>query len=435
MWDEQVGRAVAAVVVAIVGSLALTWISGRVVRHAARGRYAPFLNTLHRECHRPWGATLVVSGTLLAVPFSGITGDLRAEVLHIGLLALIYAGAWLVIRILFVFEDTAFRRLPVDMADNRRRRRARTQIGLLRRLTAVIIGIVALAATLMTFSQLRALGASLLASAGVAGVVAGLAAQSVLGHVFAGLQLAFSDELRLDDVVVVNEEWGRIEEIRLTYVVVRVWDQRRLILPTSYFTTTPFQNWTRNEAQVLGTVVLHLDFTADIDVLRAEAHRIVDASPLWDRREWVMQVVDATETTICVRAIASAADAPSSWDLRCELREGLFTFLRSHHPDWLPRARSELAGPVVDDAGSPTTPARSGGGSGRTAGGTTGGPTGGRLGRPGSGGPDPATTRGTGPRGRAARAAGTRQLGTRASARQQQIADAVSRRTTPTAEA
>ncbi|MDG4770814.1 mechanosensitive ion channel family protein [Solwaraspora sp. WMMD792] len=416
MWDEQLGRAVATVVVAVGGSLALAWLSGRVVRHAARGRVAPFLNTLHRECHRPWSATLLVTGLLLAVPFSGITGEVRDEALHILLLALIYAGAWLVIRILFVFEDTAFRRLPVDMADNRRRRRARTQIGLLRRLTAVIISIVALAATLMTFSQLRALGASLLASAGVAGVVAGLAAQSVLGHVFAGLQLAFSDELRLDDVVVVDEEWGRVEEIRLTYVVVRVWDQRRLILPTSYFTTTPFQNWTRNEAQVLGSVILHLDFTADIDVLRAEAHRIVDASALWDRREWVMQVVDATETTICIRLLASAADAPSSWDLRCELREGLFTFLRRHHPDWLPRARSELAAPVEEEeALPPARHAATGPSTGRA--GTT------RLGRPGAGGPDPGSSRGTGPRGRAARAAGTRQFGSAAANRRQRTID------------
>ncbi|MFV2011369.1 MULTISPECIES: mechanosensitive ion channel family protein [unclassified Micromonospora] len=416
MWDEQLGRAVATVVVAVGGSLALAWLSGRVVRHAARGRVAPFLNTLHRECYRPWSAALLVTGLLLAVPFSGITGEVRDEALHILLLALIYAGAWLVIRILFVFEDTAFRRLPVDMADNRRRRRARTQIGLLRRLTAVIISIVALAATLMTFSQLRALGASLLASAGVAGVVAGLAAQSVLGHVFAGLQLAFSDELRLDDVVVVDEEWGRVEEIRLTYVVVRVWDHRRLILPTSYFTTTPFQNWTRNEAQVLGSVILHLDFTADIDVLRAEAHRIVDASALWDRREWVMQVVDATETTICIRLLASAADAPSSWDLRCELREGLFTFLRRHHPDWLPRARSELATPVEEEEVLP--PARhaaTGPSTGRA--GTT------RLGRPGAGRPDPGSSRGTGPRGRAARAAGTQQFGSAAANRRQRTID------------
>ncbi|WP_326553757.1 mechanosensitive ion channel family protein [Micromonospora sp. NBC_01813] len=412
MLDEQVGRAVVAVIATVGGSFALTWLSGWGARLAARGRYAPFLTTLHRECHRPWGATLLVGGLLLAVPVSGVTGELRDEVLHILLLALIYTGAWLVIRILFVFEDTAFRRLPVDMTDNRRRRRARTQIGLLRRLTAVIIGIVALAATLMTFSQLRALGASLLASAGVAGVVAGLAAQSVLGHVFAGLQLAFSDELRLDDVVVVEQEWGRVEEIRLTYVVVRVWDQRRLILPTSYFTTTPFQNWTRNEAQVLGSVILHLDFTADIDVLRAEAHRIVDASPLWDRREWVVQVVDATETTICIRVLASAADAPSSWDLRCELREGLFEFLRRCHPDWLPRARSELSGPMEAEQFSTPHPA-----------GSAGRPTIGRLGRPGAGGPDPGSSRGTGPRGRAARTAASRQFGSTVTARRQSMID------------
>ncbi|MEV1288578.1 mechanosensitive ion channel family protein [Micromonospora sp. NPDC049679] len=342
MWAAQFPRLVFIVLAAVGTALLVTRLTGMVVRRAARGRYAPFLNTLHKECHRPFRAVLLVTALIVGLPFTGLSGPTRRPVAHVLLLMLIYASAWLAVRVLFVFEETAFRRLPVDMVDNRRRRRARTQIGLLRRLTAVIITIVALAATMMTFSQLRALGASLLASAGVAGLVAGLAAQSLLAHVFAGLQLAFSEQLRLDDVVVVEQEWGRIEEMRLTYVVVRVWDERRLVLPTTYFTTTPFQNWTRNEAQVLGAVTLHVDFSADMAILRAEAKRAVEESALWDRREWVMQVVDMTSCTMCVRVLASAPDGPSSWDLRCEIRERLIHFLHTQHPQWLPHARGEL---------------------------------------------------------------------------------------------
>lgn len=216
-----------------------------LVRRAARGRYERLLTTLHQACHRPWGALLLVASQHAVLPFSGILDPTRRGLRHVLLLALIGAAAWLAVKVLFVAEDIAFRRLPVDVADNRRRRRARTQIALLRRLTAVVITVVALAATLMTFAPLRSFGASLLASAGVIGLIAGLAAHSTLGHVFAGLQLAFTDHLRLDDVVVVEGEWGRIEEMRLTYIVVRLWDERRLVLPTSYFTAVPFQNWTR----------------------------------------------------------------------------------------------------------------------------------------------------------------------------------------------
>lgn len=344
MWADGYPRLILLSAVAAGLAMLATWLSGVLVRRAARGRYERFLTTLHEACHRPWGAVLLVAFQFAALPLSGVSSHSRRGFYHVLVLALICASAWLAVKVLFVAEDFVFRRLPVDVADNRRRRRARTQIGLLRRLTAAVITTVALAATLMTFHPLRAFGASLLASAGVAGVVAGLAAHSMLGHVFAGLQLAFTDHLRLDDVVVVENEWGRIEEMRLTYVVVRLWDERRLILPTTYFTATPFQNWTRNEARVLGEVILHLDYRADVERLRVEARRIVEESPLWDRRDWVLQVVESTPTDMVVRVLASAADGPSSWDLRCEVREGLINFVKVHEPQWLPRARAEVTG-------------------------------------------------------------------------------------------
>jgi small-conductance mechanosensitive channel len=202
----------------------------------------------------------------------------------------------------------------------------------------------------MTFARLRTLGASLLASAGVAGIVGGLAAQSTLGNVFAGLQLAFTDALRFDDVVVVEGEWGRIEELTLTYVVVHLWDERRLVLPTSYFTTKPFQNWTRTGSRVLGTALLHLDYSAPVDALRAEAERILSASTHWDRRDWALQVVDTTETTMVVRVLASAVDADHAYELRCELREKLLAYVTEHHPSALPRTRVSAPAPSLADA-------------------------------------------------------------------------------------
>jgi small-conductance mechanosensitive channel len=225
------------------------------------------------------------------------------------------------------------------VADNRRVRKVRTQITVVRRILVALLVLVAVAAVLMTFARLRAFGASLLASAGVAGIVGGLAAQSTLGNVFAGLQLAFTDALRFDDVVVVENEWGRVEELTLTYVVVRLWDERRLVLPTTYFTTKPFQNWTRTGSRVLGTAVLHLDYSAPVDALRAEAERVITASPHWDGLDWALQVVDTTETTMVVRVLASAVDADHAYDLRCELREKLLAYVTEQHPSALPRTR------------------------------------------------------------------------------------------------
>jgi hypothetical protein len=196
----------------------------------------------------------------------------------------------------------------------------------------------------MTFSQVRALGAGLLASAGVIGVIVGIAAQSTLANLLAGIQIAITEPIRLDDVVVVEDEWGRIEEITFTYVVVRVWDERRVVLPISYFTQTPFENWTRRRAQVMGAVHLHVDYTAPIEELREEVGRIVAGTDLWDGREIGLQATDTRDRTLELRIVASAADAPRAWDLRCLIRERLVDYLVRNHPGALPRVRDELIG-------------------------------------------------------------------------------------------
>lgn len=331
-------RIIISLFVATAAALAAGWLVGWAVRFVARRKYKRTLTDLRRHCHKPFVSVLVVA-TDYAV-LADIENKVVAGVRHAFLLALIAVAAWLVVRFLYVLEDFALERLRLDVPEKTFRvRKLRTQVTLIRRLTAAIVTILALASMFMTFAQLRTLGASLLASAGVVGLIAGLAAQTTLTNVFAGMQLALTDSLRFDDVVVVEGEWGRIEEMTLTYVVVRLWDERRLVLPTTYFTTTPFQNWTRNETAVLGTILIHLDYRAPVEPIRVEAQRLVEASPLWDRRDWVLQVVDTTPHTKVVRVLASAADAPSSWDLRCEIREKLIEFISENHPESLPQAR------------------------------------------------------------------------------------------------
>jgi len=220
-----------------------------------------------------------------------------------------------------------------------------------------ILVVVGAAAILLTFPEARTIGASLLASAGLVSIVAGLAAQTSLANVFAGMQIAFTDAIRVDDVVVVDGEWGRIEEITMTYVVVHVWDDRRLIMPSTYFTTTPFQNWTRRAADLLGTVELDLDWDVPVEALRDELSRLLEATDLWDQRVGILQVTEATGGYVRLRALASAADAPTLFDLRCYVREGLVDWLQEHAPTALPRTRVERVEAVRDAARPPGAPA------------------------------------------------------------------------------
>ncbi|MEU1754509.1 mechanosensitive ion channel domain-containing protein [Micromonospora matsumotoense] len=341
---------IAAAATAAAIALLLVEVVHRVIRRL--GRRSHLMTELTAHVHRPFQ----VAGTVVAVQFAvrwttgyAVGTGWRQAVLHILVLGVVAAMAWLVAALLVVAEDTALARfLRVDVPDNRHARRVRTQVVLLRRLTIVVIVVLAVGVMLMTFPAVRGIGAGVLTSAGVVGVVAALAAQSLLGNVIAGLQLAFSDAVRLDDVVVVEGEWGRIEELTLSYVVVQIWDDRRLILPTSYFTSTPFQNWTRTEAAVLGTAEFHLDWSVPVQSMREELRRLVEGTDLWDGRVCVLQVTDATGGAVKVRALVSAADAGSLWDLRCLVREHLVGWVRDHRPTALPRTRTELG----DSSGS-----------------------------------------------------------------------------------
>ncbi|MBB4916756.1 mechanosensitive ion channel family protein [Streptosporangium saharense] len=251
---------------------------------------------------------------------------------------------WLAIQAAYAVTDVVLDRLvTVEGERNRRARRIRTQITLVRRVASAVVILLAMGAMLFTFPQVRALGAGLLASAGIVGVVVGIAAQSMLGNLLAGLQLVFSDALRLDDVVVVQGEWGRIEELSLTYVVLRLWDERRLVLPVSYFTTNPFENWTRHTSRVIGAVMFRIDWTVPVEELRVELYRALREHPLWDQKDWTLQVTDTLPNGLLeLRALMSAADSPSAFDLKCDMREHLVKYVRERYPEALPRLRVDM---------------------------------------------------------------------------------------------
>ncbi|GID92785.1 mechanosensitive ion channel family protein [Amorphoplanes digitatis] len=350
--------ALLAVVIAAGSALLLAeavhWIVKRL------GRRSTLLSELAATAHRPFLAVLTAFAVQQAV--RGFAGDFpgRELVLHGLVLLVVASAAWLVGALLLVLEDVALARWRVDVPDNLKARRLRTQVVMLRRVTVAGIVVVTVGVMLMTFPEVRALGVSVLASAGLISVIAALAAQSTLGNLIAGLQLAFSDAVRIDDVVVVENEWGRIEEMTLTYVAVQIWDDRRLILPTSYFTTKPFQNWTRTDSAVLGTAEIDVDWSAPVEPLRAELRAVCEGTELWDGRVCVLQVTDAVGGMIRLRALVSAGDAGSLWDLRCLVRERLVAWVFEHRRDALPRLRADVANeePVAPDR--PAVPAQAG---------------------------------------------------------------------------
>ncbi|MBO3742452.1 mechanosensitive ion channel family protein [Actinoplanes sp. NEAU-H7] len=306
------------------------------------GRKSPLATDLARKLHRPLLTTVTLLTVQQAVRVWADDFAGRSGVMHLLVLLCITASAWLVGAMLLVLEDMALARWHTDVPDNRKRRRFRTQVVMLRRVTVAGIVVLTAGVMLMTFPGIRALGASVLASAGLISVVAALAAQSTLGNLFAGVQLAFSDAIRVDDVVVVEQEWGRIQEITLTHVVVQIWDDRRLILPTSYFTTKPFQNWTRTGSAVLGTAEIDVDWSTPVEPVRGELQRVCESSDLWDGRVCVLQVTEAIDGRVRLRALVSANDAAALWDLRCLVREELVCWIWENQRGALPRLRAEV---------------------------------------------------------------------------------------------
>jgi small-conductance mechanosensitive channel len=342
-------------VVAVVGALVVAWLVGALLGLLAR-RWS-LATSLRQRTRYPVRLVLALVAIWVALRLTTEPSSWTPGVEQALTILVIASIAWLLVQVMRLVEAAVKARYPTEEADSRHSGRVRTQIQVLRQIFEALIVVVAVSVALLTFPDMRAVGASLLASAGLLSIVAGIAAQTSLANVFAGMQIAFSDAIRLDDVVVVEGEWGRIEEITMTYVVVHLWDDRRLILPSTYFTTTAFQNWTRREADLLGTVEFDLDWTVATEEMRAEMHRLLAETDLWDGRVSVLQVTDAVGGFVRVRILVSAANAPTLFDLRCYLREGLVAWLREHSEVGLPRTRHETVEEYVASV-TGTAPAR-----------------------------------------------------------------------------
>jgi small-conductance mechanosensitive channel len=277
---------------------------------------------------------------ILGAPALTVSAGAR-EILQNGVsLALIGVIGFILVQFVNAIAELVLQSHRLDVADNRAARGVYTQVTVLKKLAVGVIALFAIASMLMVFPSVRQLGTAMIASAGVAGIVIGFAAQKSLGTLLAGFQIAMTQPIRIDDVVIVEGEWGKIEEITLTYVVVRIWDLRRLVVPITYFIEKPFQNWTRTSADILGTVFLHVDYGVPVGAVREELTKVLEASPNWDRKVNVLQVTDAKERTLELRALASSSDASKSWDLRCEMREKLVAFIKDRYPESLPRLRT-----------------------------------------------------------------------------------------------
>lgn len=307
------------------------------------GERRPLLRTALGAAKGPARLVLLLVALGIALPATPLAADTQGAIARLLALATICLLGWIAVSVLQITADFYLLRFRIDVADNLLARKHVTQVRVLVRILDVVIVLITVGFALLTFDTVRQFGVTLFASAGVAGIVAGIAARPVLTNFLAGVQLAVAQPIRIDDAVVVENEWGNVEEITFTYVVVRLWDWRRMVLPLSYFIEKPFQNWTRVGGELIGSVFLYVDPTAPIEPIRRKLTEIASQSKLWNGKVVNLQVSDCKETTIELRALVSADTAPAVWDLRCEVREKLIDFLQREYPSALPRRRYETA--------------------------------------------------------------------------------------------
>jgi len=289
------------------------------------------------------GPTLNHFGPLLVLnllfPLMEMNGRIYGFFSRVAEIALIISFAVLLMSSIKVFEDYVVHTYDLNKEDNLKERKIRTQLKFIRQVVVTLIIFVTIAFILLSFDNVRKIGAGLLTGVGIGGIIIGFAAQKSLSNFLAGFQIAFTQLIRIDDVFVVEGEWGRVEDITLTYVVLNIWDQRRLILPINYFIEKPFQNWTRTTSEILGTVFLYMDYTVPIDALRTEFDRLLTQTKLWDKRVKKIQVTDSKEHTMELRILVSARNSSDAFDLRCFIRESLIKFIRDNYPESLPNNR------------------------------------------------------------------------------------------------
>ena len=332
---------------AVLAGVLFRWILFKIVKSVFRKtkKYATLKKVLKR--------TSAVLTYLIPV----ILFQILLPLLHLNENTLYYANrivytlliigiAWFGIQAVRIGQDAINQHFKIDDENNLKARKVRTQVQFLKRLLIMAIIFVALAVLLLSFESVRSIGAGLLTSAGVTGIIIGFAAQKSIANLIAGFQIAFTQPIRIDDVVIVENEFARVEEITLTYVVVRIWDQRRLILPINYFIENTFQNWTRTNAEIMGTVLFYTDYSVPMEALRQELRRVCEESPYWDKRVCDLSMTDATEKSVQLRALVSAANAGNAWELRVYIREKLITYLQQNHPQSLPQFRASIQQPA-----------------------------------------------------------------------------------------
>lgn len=337
--------ALALLALSVAVALALYAIVTRLARNFSFGH--PVMRATLAQTAGPLRLAFVVFAMRVATAWAPVTPELSDILGRILQVAFIILVGWIVMVAADIASNLYLLRFRMDIGDNLLARKHVTQVRVLRRALSVLIIMITAAAALMSFEAVRQYGVSLFASAGIAGVVVGLAARPVLSNLIAGVQIAITQPIRIDDAVVIENEWGWIEEITATYVVIKLWDWRRLIVPLSYFMEKPFQNWTRETASIIGSVFIYTDYSVPVARMREKLAEIARASKLWDGNVVNLQVTDAKERTIELRALVSARTSPQAWDLRCEVREKLIAFLREEFPNALPRERAEVEVPSL----------------------------------------------------------------------------------------
>lgn len=330
--------------ISVIVGLLIKYLLKFIFRHQAKEKEAgfSFLYVFFKRLGKPFNYFLPLLTLVFLMPLMRLSVRWQSVLQKIVEIGLIISFASILIGSIKILEDYVYHTYDLKKADNIKERKVKTQLQFIRKIAIGIIIILTVSAILLSFDGLRKIGAGVLTGVGVSGIIIGFAAQKSIANLLAGFQIAFTQPIRIDDVLVVEGEWGRVEEITLTYVVVAIWDDRRLILPINYFIEKPFQNWTRNSAAILGTVFLYVDYTIPVDAIRKEFTRLLTGNPLWDERVAVVQVTDFKEKTMEVRLLISAADSGKAFDLRCFLRENIIGFLQKNYPECLPATRVVL---------------------------------------------------------------------------------------------
>ncbi|MBB4256682.1 MULTISPECIES: mechanosensitive ion channel family protein [unclassified Bradyrhizobium] len=343
-WFVGLGLVLGAILLALFIYRVAVWLLAR-----AFGTRLPLLSVFIDRTAGPAQLALCLAAVALVLPLAPLDDMIRTPLMRLFVVAVIALIGWISIR---VVDMSAARYLQNfrDVTENFVARKHVTQVRVFKRVTDTIIVVITVSTALMTFDSVRQYGVSLFASAGAAGIIVGLAARPLLSNLIAGLQIAITQPIRIEDAVIIENEWGWVEDIASTYVVIRLWDWRRMVVPLSYFIEKPFQNWTRDTASLIGVIALHVDYRADVPRIRRWLEDAVKQSKLWDGAVVNLQVIDADSRTIELRALVSARNAPQSWDLRCEIREKLVAFIRDEMPEALPRERAILIPSADDDA-------------------------------------------------------------------------------------